>query len=99
MTQIKRIRNIAVYLTLEGGLSNVTRDRVAREAGISPSLLYHYFVDMDDLRDKVMENAVADGNAELLMHGIRAGHPLALTAPPSLKEEALSLISSEVMGV
>lgn len=94
----ERIQDAAVELTKQGGLSAITRDKVAGIADITPSLLYHYFDSIEALRTRVVEIAVDTEDAELLLHGIKYGHKLATDAPNELKEKALGLLTNEVMG-
>ena len=97
MSTYERIMRAAVAIARKDS-SRLTREYIAETASVTPSLLNHYFPTMDVLRSRVLEIAIDTGDAELLVWGIRSAHPTALASPPSLREEALRLLSAEVMG-
>ena len=98
MSSYSRIQNAAIGLAREGGLSNITRDNVASRADVSAGLLYYYFPSVAYLRTQVMELAIERDDAALLMQGVRVLDPAALKAPEALKQEALELLSKEILG-
>lgn len=98
MNTYTKIQDAAVSLALTAGLARVTRERVADMAELAPSMVNHHFDTMEKLRTRVVEIAIDTRNVELLKCGIYAKHPLAMSAPPDLREKALELLSIEIMG-
>lgn len=48
------IRDAAIEVASETGIAAMTMDRVAERAGVSPSTVYRYFADREDLLNAVM---------------------------------------------
>lgn len=88
----------AVKVAKRHGLTAITKQSVAAEAGVSPSLVLHYFERMAELRSKVIAHAVkhnADaGMAGIVAEGLALRHPVARRAPAHVKRLATAAWSS-----
>lgn len=73
-----RILAAAVYLARRDKWKNLTRDRVAKEAGCAAGLVNAYYSTMDELSSEVMRVAAERGIESILLEGIGADHPVAL---------------------
>jgi AcrR family transcriptional regulator len=89
----RRAAILAAALTLaaERGLPAITRDGVAAAAGCSPALVSAYFYTVPELRNRVVEQAVACEQLRVLADGLVARHPAAIAAPAWLKAKALAV--------
>jgi AcrR family transcriptional regulator len=88
----KHIVDIAVELAKKHGYRNINRDMIAKEAGVSGSLISQYF-SMNGLRENVMEVAVMREIPEIIAQGILDQNILAMTVSPSLRKKASEIIS------
>lgn len=84
-----RIMAAALRIAVERGYLNMARGEIATAAESSPGLVSHYFGTMDDLRNTVMEEAVKTGQLDIIAQGLAAGHVVARSAPPELREAAV----------
>lgn len=91
----EEILHAAVLLSLSLGYQKITQLSVAPVAECAPSLIRFYFGSMDGLRKAVMEHAVKNELAEIVLQGIIAGDPLALSAPAELKNKAKTILNFE----
>lgn len=70
----------------------MTRKDVAEEAGVSGTLVQHYFGTMPQLRRDVMRKAVRDGVLIVIAQGLVAGDKHAQAAQEVHKAAALDLV-------
>lgn len=82
----------AYKLANDTGFDSLTRDNVARAAGMSSGMVNHRFVTMDGLRDEVMRTAIERTNLAIIGHGLAIRHPIALSAPEDIKRQALDAL-------
>jgi AcrR family transcriptional regulator len=75
-----------------GGFKRLTRERIAKRASTTPSLVTYYFGGMPQLRDAVVKQAIADQNLVALGAAIGDRHPLALKVPTELRAKALKTL-------
>ena len=73
-----------------GGWSNLTRERVGRQAGCADSLISSYFGTMSTFRRTIMRAAIVDENLSVIAQGLAAGDKYARKAPDDLKQQALA---------
>lgn len=85
----------AVHLSIAIGYKNISGGKVADAAKCSRALVLHHFGSVSFLRDRIMEWAVKNNNAELVLQGIVAKDPIALVAPDELKEKAKTTLNYE----
>lgn len=100
-----RILAAAHDIAVLDGLSALTRERIARTAGLSPASVSN-FQQWSLTRDRqgpggpivprvvtaLLERAVTDGDLRLVAMGLAAQHPVCLAAPYDLRVAALTAI-------
>ncbi|MGH8235430.1 MAG: TetR family transcriptional regulator [Steroidobacteraceae bacterium] len=77
-----------------GGFKRLTRERVAKEAGVAASLVTYYFGSVPSLRDVVVRKAIEDENLPVLGGAVADRHGIALRAEDKLKARALRSVYS-----
>lgn len=90
MSSKQQILDAAVRLAESLGYNKITRDAVADEAGVACGLVNYHFKNMVDLREAIIEHAVANKLYNVIAQGIVSGHPVALAASDTLKKKALN---------
>lgn len=85
----EQILEAAVKLANRAGFRKLTRDRIAKAAGVSDGLVSIYFGSMDNMRDEVMKVAVRDGHLALIAQGVADRNKIAMKAPASLRRQAM----------
>jgi AcrR family transcriptional regulator len=88
------ILGAAVTEALIHGWANFRREHVAQRARCAGGSVSHAFGGMDALRSAVMRKAVETGTLTLIVQGITAGDPIALSAPVELREAAISTLTT-----
>lgn len=86
----KHILACAIKLSETEGYLNVTAKQVGEMANVSHALVLNYFKSMPELRRAIMRNAVAQGNATVVLQGLVIKDKYALAAPDELKQKALA---------
>ena len=84
----------AVELAKTVGYNKITREGVAKHAGVSESLITHYFNTMNQLRSGVMKYAVKQGVPEIVAQGLALKDKYVRKASPELKAQAIELIAN-----
>lgn len=74
------------------GYRNMTRDAIAKRAGLAVGSVNHEFGTIDKLRDAVMAEAVSAGHLDIVRQGIANADPIALGAPADMQNTALNAI-------
>ena len=91
----EQILAAAVELAKTDGYHKMTRDDIAKRAGVSTGLVTKYFSTMPALRRDVMRAAVRNNVAEVVAQGLANRCSHALKASPELKKQAaLILVNS-----
>lgn len=91
----EQILAAAVELAKTDGYHKMTRDDIAKRAGVSTGLVTKYFSTMPALRRDVMRAAVRNNVAEVVAQGLANRCTHALKASPELKKQAaLILVNS-----
>lgn len=85
---------VALKLAKQDGYRDVTRERVATQAGISPALVSVRLGTMAQFRRKLMRYAVLKGCLPVIAQGLAAGDRHARNAAPELKQKALASLCS-----
>lgn len=67
----------------------ITRDEIARKAGIPPTLIAYHIGTMATLRRDIMREAVRVGCLPVIAQGLAARDRHAMKAPKELQERAL----------
>jgi AcrR family transcriptional regulator len=95
----RSVRNEILAAAMElssksGGFSRMTRDAVAKRAGVAAGLVTYYFGGMPGLRTAVVRKAVADENLAVLGEAIALGHAVARQAPDALRSRAVKQLTA-----
>ena len=93
-----RILLAAADLAKRDGLPALTRQAIADEADVAPSLVSHYFDTMPALVDTLMDAAIESRDVPLVTCGLVVKHPKALAAPDSLWSDAVEYFTQQVGG-
>lgn len=92
-TQRPKILAAALDESAAVGFNLITRDAVAARAGVTSSLIHHYFGGMARFRNAVMLEAVRTERLDVLAQGLTARHQAALDAPAAVRERAVATIA------
>ena len=79
----------AINLATRDGFSNITRDGVAKQAGVGAGTVNLYYGTVPQLKRDVMRTAIKQKLLPIIAQGIAARDPRALRAPDDLKRQAL----------
>lgn len=71
----------------------ITRDEIARQAGIPPSLIAYHTGTMAEFRRDLMREAVRVGCLPVIAQGLAVRDRHALKAPPELRAAALQSLA------
>lgn len=88
----RAILRSAIEVAKVRGITNLTREAVAAEAGISTGLITRYFSTMKQLRRAIMRAAVTGEHLEVIAQGLAVKDDQALKAPDELKRRAADLM-------
>jgi AcrR family transcriptional regulator len=86
------ILSAAALVAARGSYTTMTREDVATQADVAPSLITHYFGTMAALRDAVVWFAVDSAHVPLVAQGIMHRHPACKRLPAELRRKAARLI-------
>lgn len=88
-----QILNIAIEMAKTGGYHKISRDSIAKKAGVSQGLVSNSFHTMKQLRRAIMRAAIHRKIPEIVAQGIANQDDQAKKAPPELKKQALDLLA------
>lgn len=88
------ILNAAIDIAKSKGYNKITRLDIAEAAGVSLSLITHYFETMNQLKRDIMRTAVKRGIPEIVAQGLTNKDRHALKASKGLKAQAAHLIAN-----
>lgn len=88
--RIKQIIKAAIKVAKRVGYHTMTRDAVAKEAGVSPGLISMYFVTMKQLKCSVMKTAIDEEIIPIIVQGIGLRDPIALSLNEATKSKLKS---------
>ena len=77
-----------LLIAMYKGFDRVSRKDVAHVVGLSESLLSQFWT-AEAFHAALMERAIEERNLRVILQGIAAEHPTALTAPEELRRAAL----------
>lgn len=86
----ERLVTVALKLAAQGGLMNLTRDKLAATAGVSTGIVSFRFGTMAELRRTIMRAAIKQEVLAVIAEGIALRNRYALAAPEELKRKALA---------
>jgi AcrR family transcriptional regulator len=84
----------AIEMALKVGYQHLIRDEVAKEAGISGSLVNKYFGTIEKLKKEVLRAAIEKGIIEIVAQGLGMRDPDAMKAPEEIKQKAYSFMTT-----
>ena len=88
ISRLHMLLDTALALSLRTGYRSVTRGAIARQAGVSPALVSHYFVNSERLHAAIMVAAVNNEVLPVIAQGLSVGDEIAERAPDNLKSQA-----------
>ncbi len=86
------VLDVAVALARIDGYRHVTREELAKSAGVSVGMISKYFGTMVHLRRAIMSAAVSRGDLVIIAQGLVVGDPKARVAPDSIKRQAVNAL-------
>lgn len=86
------ILTAAVSVAKTNGYNKMTRDDIARHAGVSTGLVTFYFSTMTQLRRAVIRSAITNEVLEVVAQGLAIGDDQAKKAPDELKKRATDFL-------
>lgn len=89
------ILDAALRMAERTGWNRLGQREVAAEARCSMGLIHYYFESLSQMRDAVMEHAVATENTAVVLQGLAMRDPVALEAPVELRRAALGAPDAE----
>lgn len=84
------ILNVAIELAKSDGYQWITREAVAKAAGVGSGTVNNAYGNMRDLKRAVLKAAVERGINAIILQGIADRHPIVMAAPPAVKAAALA---------
>jgi len=90
----EQLAKIALRLATESSYIQVTRDDVAKVAGVVPGVVNYSIGGAADLRNAIIIQAIRDENITVLAQALALRHPEAINAPRLLKARAVQLIGT-----
>jgi AcrR family transcriptional regulator len=94
----EQVLQAAVELAREIGYQQLTRNKIADFAGVSPALVSHYLGSMVETVDKVIEAAISGKVLEIIAQGLTYQNELIMNAPRELREQAAAYIGGIACG-
>lgn len=88
-----RLLDIAVDLAEEVGFDNITRDAIARKAGVSLALPSIRLGNKSEMLRNIMRHAISRRSLPVVAQGLASGHKAARRAPADLKAEAAAWLA------
>ena len=97
MKSHQKILNKAIVMAGEVGFTRLTRDGVAKAAGVADGMINKCFGTVEGLRKAVITEAVRTENLAVIAQGLAFGYEEARRAPARLKDRALAYLRLEVL--
>lgn len=89
-----QILGAAMRLAETGRWTTMTRQDIAREAGVSEGLVSWRLGSEQDIRQSVMRQAILEGNAAIVAQGLVVRDSIAAGAPARLKRKAAAYVAA-----
>jgi len=90
--KLQILRAALIVASKDGGLSTLSRQEVAKEAGCAESLVSRYFGTMVEFKRTIMRAAVHNQILSVVAQGLAMGDKHAQKADPELKSKALATL-------
>jgi AcrR family transcriptional regulator len=75
-TRRDEIERAALSVAERNGYNRLTREDVATEAAVSPSLVSHYMGTVGEMEHRVIRRAIRDGNLQVIAQAVTNRHAL-----------------------
>lgn len=85
----EHILQTAYKMAVRYGFNTLTRDNVAAEAGVAMGSVNHHYGTMEALRDAVVEKAIEEKNANIIVCAMAMNNGVIAITPKAVIKEAL----------
>lgn len=92
--RLSQILAAALKAAAKHGYQRITREAIARAAGVSEALVTHYMGTMPELRRAVMREAIRTECLPVVAQGVASRDRHALKAPHPLQQKALDSLTA-----
>ena len=90
--RIEKIMKAAMRLARKHGYQHVTRDNIAKEAGVTAGLVSARWGTMEQIKRAIMREAVKTDDVVIIMQGLAARDRQAQKASEEIKKQAQALL-------
>jgi len=90
----EEITGAALALAKEVGYSHISRERIAKMVGCTPTLVSYYFKNTRRFKDAIMKAAVREKDVQVVAQGLALQDKIALAAPVELKQAAADYLAT-----
>lgn len=87
------ILKAALVVAREVGLHSVTRNAIAKEAGLAGSVVQYHYRSLKSLMNAIILESIKTEDLEVLAQAIGYCHPLARQAPKKLRDAAMEYMA------
>lgn len=87
------ILKAALSIAVSDGMEGVTRDHIARLAGVASGTVSLHMGTMANMKRTIMRHAVKNELLPVIAQGLAMGSPYARSAPDELKQRALATLA------
>ena len=89
----QELLEVAIQLAKEEGYSHITRNEIARRAGVAYGLVSSYFKSIDNLKKLVIKEAIKQEIVQIVAQALAHKEPLTKKLDPSLREKVIRYLS------
>lgn len=89
----QELLEVAIQLAKEEGYSHITRNEIARRAGVAYGLVTSYFKTIDNLKKMVVKEAIKQEIVQILAEALARKEPLTRRLSPALREKVIRYLS------
>ncbi len=93
------ILKAALVVAGEVGLHSVTRNAIAKEAGLAGSVVQYHYRSLKSLTNTIVLKSIETKDLKVLAQAIGYCHPLAQQAPKKLRDAAMEYMAREYFPV
>jgi AcrR family transcriptional regulator len=89
----QELLEVAIHLAKETGYSHITRNEIARRAGVAYGLVTSYFKTIDNLKKMVVKEAIKQEIVQIIAEALARKEPLTRRLTPALREKVIRYLS------
>jgi len=89
----QELLEVAIQLAKEEGYSHITRNEIARRAGVAYGLVTSYFKSIENLKRLVIKEAIRLEIVQIVAQALARKEPLTRRLDPSLREKVIRYLS------